>query len=113
MARKSAGMMHWGCRFELRIIVNTVLSSVDLAWLEKALESNGLLHRAKLLDLTCVDAEMYNTLQQARLPFRLLSVKQIQNSAMKHRLLLVSNFNQSQLASRRCNLFAPASALLL
>jgi hypothetical protein len=46
--------------------VGSVLSAADLAWLEGALGSCGLLQRTASLDLACVDADLTGALQSVR-----------------------------------------------
>ncbi|CAL8471457.1 g10999 [Coccomyxa elongata] len=51
-------------RYELRVCVNSVLSASDLAWMEAALDTYGLLQHAVSLDLCCIDADFAGALQK-------------------------------------------------
>ena len=53
-------------RYTLRLSVGSVLSAADLAWLEGAFSSCGLLQRTASLDLACVDADLTGALQSVR-----------------------------------------------
>lgn len=44
--------------------VNSVLSASDLAWMETALDTYGLLQHAVSLDLCCIDADFAGALQK-------------------------------------------------